>query len=291
MASLLLSNSLDDIQAQIALSIALVIAICKVNICMSVCLHRYAAHSAFKCGYMTNIVLCTLGCLANQGGPIWWASQHRCHHKYCDVDRDPHSPVLDGSELAFSFFENPKHENVEEEFVPVHLNGGRESIGMRVMDTWSWLVVFCELCLSYIWFGRDGLFICYTSGWLCQTITLWFNVVNHPPDRKKDDNVNQTTNSSSSSINNGEKNKNRTKSGVTDACRASDGKDTIFDDFYIPFMFLDFLVPIFSFFVNESEHGHHHTHAKLAKRSRFDVAYWGFVWPLEQLGLVWDVVV
>jgi fatty-acid desaturase len=63
------------------LFLSCVVASWKINICMSVCMHRYASHAAFKCGRWTNIGICILGCLANQGGPLWWASQHRCHHK------------------------------------------------------------------------------------------------------------------------------------------------------------------------------------------------------------------
>ena len=175
--------------------------------------------------------------------------------------------------MAFAFFET--HEDVEEEFLPVHFNA--KGLGLRIMDTWSWLFVFSELCASYYLFGCDGLFLAYTSGWICQTITLWFNVVNHPPEDRKPITTTGTVEKS--------------KAGVTEACRASNGKDTSLDDFYIPFMLLDAMVPLFSFFVQESEHQDHHNHAKLAKRSKYDIAYWGFVWPLEQMGLVWNVVV
>ena len=58
-----------------------ILASWKINICMSVCMHRYASHAALKCGRWMNIALCILSCAANQGGPLWWASQHRCHHK------------------------------------------------------------------------------------------------------------------------------------------------------------------------------------------------------------------
>ena len=44
----------------------------QVGVCMSVCLHRYASHGAFKCGPVTSFAIEWLGCLANQGGPIWW---------------------------------------------------------------------------------------------------------------------------------------------------------------------------------------------------------------------------
>lgn len=262
MSSLLLCTTLHKLQPQIALSLALALTIMKVNIFMSVCLHRYAAHSAFKCGPITSTALLIMGCLANQGGPIWWASKHRLHHKYCDVKRDPHSPVMDGVELAFSFFEI--HDEVEEEFTPVHVKS--DSVLLRVIDTWAWIPVFAEFWTSYYFFGIDGLFVSWTSGWLCQAITLWFNVVNHPPTRTPEDE----------------------KKG---ACNATNGKDTKLQDMYIPFMILDALVPLFAFFVKEAEHEHHHNFAKLAKRSKYDVAYWGFIWPLEKAGLLWDVVV
>ena len=72
-----------------------------------------------------------LGCLANQGGPIWWASQHRAHHKFCDGERDPHSAEQVGVVKAFVFFD--RITNVNEEFAPRHL----ESLSIRVLDTFA----------------------------------------------------------------------------------------------------------------------------------------------------------
>jgi len=250
MVSLLLSAYLDVPMAYL-LTMALVLAITKVNICMSVCLHRYAAHAAFKCGPLTNVAISILGCLANQGGPIWWASQHRCHHKYCDIPRDPHSALLDGTEAAFGFFET--HQEVLEEFAPLHI----ESTLMRIIDTWSWVFVSAEFTIAFLLFGYEGLFVAQTSAWICQSITLWFNIANHPPDKEE-------------------------------KCKASNGKAAL-NEIYLPFHFLDALVPLFSIFVMEGEHKHHHDHAGLAKRSKHDIAYWAFVKPLEMLGLVWKV--
>ena len=71
---------------------------------MRICLHRYAAHSGFKCGPITQFFLNILGCLVNQGSPIWWASQHRCHYKYCNAPHDPHIPIQDGVKDSFAFF-------------------------------------------------------------------------------------------------------------------------------------------------------------------------------------------
>ena len=235
-------------------SMALFLGVIKVNICMSVCLHRYAAHAAFQCGTAMKYAMALIGCLANQGGPIWWGSQHRCHHKYCDVDRDPHSPTISGTERAFAFFGIRKE--VEEDFAPFHM----DSIPMRILDTWAFLVCSAELILSWTFFGNTGLFVSYVSAWLCQTITLWFNVVNHPlkiQDRK---------------------------------CKAvnSSGWTISYDEcgLYLPFYFLDALIPFYASVVMEGEHLLHHDHAQLARRSKFDTAYFGFIRPLELMGLI-----
>ena len=78
--SLGLALTLDS-NPLLLLAASLMLASVKINIFMSALLHRYAAHAAFKCGPVTNVGLCLAACLANQGGPLWWATQHRCHHK------------------------------------------------------------------------------------------------------------------------------------------------------------------------------------------------------------------
>merc|ERR1711865_1044450 len=246
--------------------IAVAVAVVKVNICMSVCLHRYAAHQGFKCGPVTALCINLLGCCAMQGGPVWWAAEHRCHHKHCDAPRDPHSPIQVGIENAFAFF--LFHPHVEEDYVPYHM----DSTLNRILDTWgAWLVVVAEMVVAWRYGGREGLFVAYTSGWICQTITLWFNIVNHPPTLT-------TTNS---------------RTGKPLVCKASDDyrlhKAQPISYYYVPFHFLDILFPLFTTFVMEDEHKHHHEHARLAKRSWYDPAYWGFIKPLEVCGLVWDV--
>jgi len=246
--------------------IAVAVAVVKVNICMSVCLHRYAAHQGFKCGPVTALCINLLGCCAMQGGPVWWAAEHRCHHKHCDAPRDPHSPIQVGIENAFAFF--LFHPHVEEDYVPYHM----DSTLNRILDTWgAWLVVVAEMVVAWRYGGREGLFVAYTSGWICQTITLWFNIVNHPP-------TITTTHS---------------RTGKPLVCKASDDyrlhKAQPISYYYVPFHFLDILFPLFTTFVMEDEHKHHHEHARLAKRSWYDPAYWGFIKPLEVCGLVWDV--
>ncbi len=54
--------------------------------------HRLLAHASFKAARPTQFVLSLLGALATQGGPLWWVSHHRNHHRYTDRREDLHSP-------------------------------------------------------------------------------------------------------------------------------------------------------------------------------------------------------
>jgi stearoyl-CoA desaturase (Delta-9 desaturase) len=55
--------------------------------------HRYFAHRSYKTGRVFQFALAWLGCSASQRGPLWWAAQHRHHHRTSDTPEDRHSPV------------------------------------------------------------------------------------------------------------------------------------------------------------------------------------------------------
>ena len=55
--------------------------------------HRYFAHKSFRTSRAMQFVFAFGGLTAAQKGPLWWASQHRVHHRYTDTDRDPHTPL------------------------------------------------------------------------------------------------------------------------------------------------------------------------------------------------------
>ena len=59
-------------------------------------LHRYFSHRAYKTSRAFQFVLALLGSLSVQKGVLWWAANHRHHHKYSDQAEDIHSPTLRG---------------------------------------------------------------------------------------------------------------------------------------------------------------------------------------------------
>lgn len=245
------------------LGAGLVLGMIKTGVCMSVCLHRFAAHRAFQCNGPTRLLLGALGCLANQGGPIWWSSQHRCHHKHCDAERDPHSVRNDGIVGAFNFFDT--HQRVVEEFVPAHM----ESKLMRLLDTFSFVPTMLEHSLAWTYFGPCGLFLSFTSAWICQTGSLWFNIVNHPMPPATQEGA-----------------KKEGKKGMAQ-CLAADTRSKV----QLPnifFKMLNLMVCPLADSVGEAEHLHHHDHSRLAKRPGMDLPYYLFVAPLSWTGLIWS---
>jgi stearoyl-CoA desaturase (delta-9 desaturase) len=70
------------------------------SIGVTVGLHRYFTHGAFKANRGLKIALAIAGSLAIEGPVICWVSDHRRHHAFSDRDGDPHSPWRFGESLA-----------------------------------------------------------------------------------------------------------------------------------------------------------------------------------------------
>ncbi|MHB1517001.1 MAG: acyl-CoA desaturase [Acidimicrobiales bacterium] len=54
--------------------------------------HRYFSHRSYRMGRVRQFMMALGGTTALQKGPLWWASHHRVHHRYTDLDSDVHSP-------------------------------------------------------------------------------------------------------------------------------------------------------------------------------------------------------
>ncbi|NMO15952.1 acyl-CoA desaturase [Pyxidicoccus fallax] len=58
--------------------------------------HRYFSHRAFKTGRVFQFILAFVGSTSTQKGVLWWAANHRHHHRYSDQPEDIHSPIQRG---------------------------------------------------------------------------------------------------------------------------------------------------------------------------------------------------
>jgi stearoyl-CoA desaturase (Delta-9 desaturase) len=58
--------------------------------------HRYFSHRTFKTSRLAQFIFAVVGASSAQRGPLWWAANHRNHHRNSDTPADPHSPVQYG---------------------------------------------------------------------------------------------------------------------------------------------------------------------------------------------------
>jgi stearoyl-CoA desaturase (delta-9 desaturase) len=54
--------------------------------------HRYFSHRSYKLGRAAQFGLAFLAETSGQKGVLWWAAQHRVHHRESDTEKDIHSP-------------------------------------------------------------------------------------------------------------------------------------------------------------------------------------------------------
>jgi stearoyl-CoA desaturase (delta-9 desaturase) len=55
--------------------------------------HRYFSHRSYRLNRVAQFVFAFGGCTAAQKGPLWWAANHRAHHRDADTELDLHSPM------------------------------------------------------------------------------------------------------------------------------------------------------------------------------------------------------
>jgi stearoyl-CoA desaturase (delta-9 desaturase) len=58
--------------------------------------HRYFSHRSYRLNRFWQFVFAFGGSTAAQKGALWWASNHRDHHRYSDSPQDIHSPTQKG---------------------------------------------------------------------------------------------------------------------------------------------------------------------------------------------------
>lgn len=58
--------------------------------------HRYFSHRTFKTSRWLQFVAALFSGMAVQRGALWWAANHRHHHRHSDEPTDLHSPKQDG---------------------------------------------------------------------------------------------------------------------------------------------------------------------------------------------------
>ncbi len=128
--------------------------------------HRYFAHRSFKTSRAFAFVLAFVAQSSAQRGILWWAGNHRQHHRFSDTDGDVHSPVRQGFWHAhFGWFFTDQHRATDLAAVP-DLAQYPELVWL---DRHPYLPAVLTGLLVWLVAGWSGLVV----GFLWSTVVLW----------------------------------------------------------------------------------------------------------------------
>lgn len=130
--------------------------------------HRFFSHKSFKTSRGLQFVFAIIGASATQRGPLWWAAHHRKHHRFADLDADPHSPKQGFLWSHLGWFLSKKNFHTDLSLVP-ELARYPE---LRWLDRFDVLVPI--LLAVSLYFMGEGLALWMpaldTSGW---QLVIW----------------------------------------------------------------------------------------------------------------------
>lgn len=111
--------------------------------------HRLLTHRSFATNRFVEYLLTLSGVLANQDGPLSWASTHRKHHTHSDEPDDPHSPAEHGFWWAHvGWWMRPEPRDPDRALFNVK-DLARDPV-MRFLERWHWLF---PILLGVVLFG------------------------------------------------------------------------------------------------------------------------------------------
>jgi stearoyl-CoA desaturase (delta-9 desaturase) len=127
--------------------------------------HRYFAHRGFRCNRVVRFVLAFGGATAAQKGPLWWAANHRHHHRTSDTPADPHSPIHGFWWSHLGWILSSQHDATRSELIR-DLTASPE---LRWLDRHNWVPPWALAISCLLIGGWPGLLI----GFFLSTVLVW----------------------------------------------------------------------------------------------------------------------
>ena len=127
--------------------------------------HRYFSHRTYRTGRVRQFLLAFVGLTAVQRGPLWWAGNHRAHHRYSDTERDPHSAARGFWWSHVGWILSANYANTNRALVQ-DLARYPE---LRFIDRHDWIGPWSLAVVCFLLGGWSGLIV----GFFISTIVLW----------------------------------------------------------------------------------------------------------------------
>jgi stearoyl-CoA desaturase (delta-9 desaturase) len=127
--------------------------------------HRYFSHRTYRTGRVRQFLLAFVGVTAVQRGPLWWAGNHRAHHRYSDTERDPHSATRGFWWSHVGWILSANYANTNGALVQ-DLARYPE---LRFIDRHDWIGPWSLGVVCFLLGGWSGLIV----GFFLSTVVLW----------------------------------------------------------------------------------------------------------------------
>ncbi len=127
--------------------------------------HRYFAHRSFRTSRAMQFVFAFGGGTAVQKGPLWWAGNHRLHHRYSDTERDAHSPIAGFWWSHIGWIVSDAHTTVPTEAIEDFAKYPE----LRFLTKHDWIAPWSLGLACYLIGGWSALLI----GFFLSTALLW----------------------------------------------------------------------------------------------------------------------
>lgn len=128
--------------------------------------HRYFSHRSYRLGRPGQFLMAFLAQTSGQKGVLWWAAQHREHHRHSDGEHDIHSPWQHGFWWAHAgWILSNQHDHYDIKKV-VDLSRFPE---LRWLDRYHWAPTM-GFAGFVLWAGGIGAFV---WGYVVSTVLLY----------------------------------------------------------------------------------------------------------------------
>src|SRR5438874_3167884 len=128
--------------------------------------HRYFAHRSYRMGRPMQFLMAVGGTTAAQKGPLWWAGNHRDHHRFADTDQDTHSPLRGFWWSHIGWILCDKYGSVDYEEKIADFARYPE---LRLVDKYNIVAPVLLAVGCFLWGGWSALVV----GFFWSTVLLW----------------------------------------------------------------------------------------------------------------------
>jgi stearoyl-CoA desaturase (Delta-9 desaturase) len=127
--------------------------------------HRYFSHKSYKLNRFWQFVFAFGAEATAQKGVLWWASNHRHHHRYSDTDLDVHSPRK-------GFWWSHVGWILADKYKPTNLDAIKDFAKypeLRFINKHDWIAPWTFGAVAFLIGGWSGLVV----GFFWSTVLLW----------------------------------------------------------------------------------------------------------------------